>query len=111
MRPQDTKSPENETLQPITNTSKILRPGQNFPRPKFFEETFFTPFSALRTTYSRPPSGIYCPPEINQTRGQDQREHEHPVEDDNNDTLTFMRGLSMHSGRAVRVTFFFSYGS
>ena len=34
-------------------------------------------------------------------------EHEHPVEDDNNDTLTFMRGLSMHSGRAVRVTFFF----
>ena len=25
-------------------------------------------------------------------------EHEHPVEDDNNDTLTFMMGLSMHSG-------------
>ena len=34
-------------------------------------------------------------------------EHEHPVEDDNNDTLTFTMGLSMHSGRAVRVTFFF----
>ena len=34
-------------------------------------------------------------------------EHEHSVEDDNNDTLTFMMGLSMHSGRAVRVTFFF----
>ena len=34
-------------------------------------------------------------------------EHEHPVEDDNNDTLTFMRGLPTHSGRAVRVTFFF----
>ena len=27
-------------------------------------------------------------------------EHEHPVEDDNNDTLTFMRGLPMRSGRA-----------
>lgn len=25
-------------------------------------------------------------------------EHENPVEDDNNDTLTFMMGLSMHSG-------------
>ena len=34
-------------------------------------------------------------------------EHEHPMEDDNNDTLTFMTGLSMNSGRAVRVTFFF----
>ena len=34
-------------------------------------------------------------------------EHEHPMEDDNNDTLTFMTGLSTHSGRAVRVTFFF----
>lgn len=34
-------------------------------------------------------------------------EHEHPVEDDDNDPLTFMRGLPMRSGRAVRVTFFF----
>ena len=34
-------------------------------------------------------------------------EHEHPVEDDNNDTLKFMRGLPSRSGRAVQVTFFF----
>ena len=44
LRLQDTKSPENKTSKPITNTSKIWRSGQNFPRPTFFKEPFHTPW-------------------------------------------------------------------
>jgi len=36
---------QNQTSKPVTNVSEILRSGQNFPRPTFFEEPFYTPTS------------------------------------------------------------------
>ena len=39
----DAKSAENETSRIITNASQISRSGQNFPRPTFFKEPFYTP--------------------------------------------------------------------
>lgn len=36
---------KNETSKPVTNVSEILRSGQNFLRPTFFEKPFYTPTS------------------------------------------------------------------
>ena len=44
----DAKSAESETSRIITNVSKISRSGQNFPRPTFFEEPFYTPTYVFR---------------------------------------------------------------
>ena len=45
LRLQDTKSPENETSRPITNTSEISRSGTNYQRPTLLEEPFYTPIT------------------------------------------------------------------
>ena len=44
-RLQDTKSPENETSRPVTNTSEISRSGPNYQRPALLEEPFYTPIT------------------------------------------------------------------
>ena len=43
----DAKSHENETLRPITNAAEISRSGQNFLRPTFLKEPFYTPLILL----------------------------------------------------------------